>query len=132
MPATAKKLDVEPLMDVEGKLALLGERTETLQRDVTEIKSNLTKLDIKLDTKIEGLQAKVGTLAERVAAIEPKLDSFATSLDARLQALDAKVGALGSSFDAKLSAHDAKIARWMVATVLTLITAEVAVSKFFS
>jgi hypothetical protein len=102
MPATAKKLDVEQSMDVEAQLALLGERTVTLQKDVTEIKSNVSRID-----------AKLGATAEKVAALEPKLDGLATSVGAKLDSLDTKLNGLMALFDAKLNgltaSFDAKL-----------------------
>jgi chromosome segregation ATPase len=109
MPATAKQLDVEHPMDVEAQLTLLGERTVTLQRDVTEIKSNMSRID-----------AKLGSTVEKVAALEPKLDGLASSfnakldgmkasVEAKLASLDTRIDGLTASFDAKLASLDTKL-----------------------
>jgi hypothetical protein len=105
MPAAAKKLDVEQPMDVEVQLALLGERTVTLQRDVTEIKASVSRIDEKLDST-----------AEKLAALEPKLDGMAISFDAKLTAL-------GATLDSKLKAMETGLIKWLIVTVLGVLTA---------
>jgi uncharacterized coiled-coil protein SlyX len=119
-------------MDADARLARLEERTEHLQTDVTEIKSVLRRIDVKLDA----VKDSVHSLAQRVAAFEPKLDAMAASFEAKLGAmassLDAKLGAQGSSFDAKLNAMEAGIIKWMIGTLIAATAAAFAIAKFVS
>jgi chromosome segregation ATPase len=136
MASTAKRLDVEHSMNVEAQLALLGERTETLQRDVTEIKTTVRHIDSKLNTtaeKLAGLEPKLDGLAARfdakLASLDSKLDGMATSFDAKLTAL-------GATLDSKLKAMETGLIKWLIVTVLGVLTAVggggYVVARFFS
>jgi DNA anti-recombination protein RmuC len=113
MAVPARRFDVEHSMDADARLARVEERTEHLQTDVTEIKSDLRRIDVKLDT----LKDSVNSLAQRVATFEPKLEAMAASFEVKLGAmansLDAKLGTMANAFDAKLgamaNAFDAKL-----------------------
>lgn len=110
-------------MNGEAQLALLGERTETLQRDVTEIKTTVRHIDSKLNATAErlaGLEPKFDGLAARfgakLASLDSKLDGMATSFDAKLTAL-------GATLDSKLKAMETGLIKWLIVTVLGVLTA---------
>lgn len=108
-------------MDVDARLARLEERTEHLQTDVTEIKSDLRRIDVKLDA----VKDSVSSFAKSVAAFEPKLDAVAASFEA-------KVAAQGFSFEAKLNAMEAGIVKWMIGTLIAATASAFAIAKFVS
>jgi hypothetical protein len=83
-----------------------------LQSDVTEIKSNLVRMDAKIDTVKDSLSA----LGQKVAAIEPKLNSMEALFDSKLGTVEAKL-------DAKLSAVQATMTRWMIGIILAIAAA---------
>ncbi len=65
-------------MDAEARLTRLEDRAEHLQTDVTDIKSDLRRIDVKLDA----VKDSVGSLVTKVAAFEPKLDAMSATFDA--------------------------------------------------
>ncbi len=124
-------------MDVEARLTGLEQQTKHLQSDVAEIKSNL----VRTDAKIDGVKDSVNALGQKVAALEPKLNSMEALFDSKLGTMEAKLGTMETLFDsklstmevkldtveakldAKLSAVQAAMTRWMIAIILAIAAA---------
>jgi chaperonin cofactor prefoldin len=111
MAVPARKFDVEDSMETDERLGRLEERTQTLQRDVGQITSNLTRIEEKLDARFDGLSIAVSSLTAKVSEFEPKFEAIAASIDA------------------KLSGRENRFLKWMIATVLTSASAAFAFAK---
>jgi CII-binding regulator of phage lambda lysogenization HflD len=111
MAVPAKRINVEHPMDVEARLTGLEQQTKHLQSDVAEIKSNL----IRMDTKLDAVKDSVSSLGQKVVAIEPKLNSMEVLFDAKLSALNAMQAAM---------------TRWVVGTMIAMTGAVLGIVKF--
>jgi uncharacterized coiled-coil protein SlyX len=105
MAVPARRADVEHPMDVEARLTGLEQQTKHLQSDVAEIKSNL----VRMDAKIDGVKDSVNALGQKVAALEPKLNSMEALFDSKLGTMEAKLGTMEALFDSKLGTMEAKL-----------------------
>jgi hypothetical protein len=75
MPAAAKRLDLEHPMDTEARLTRLEAITETVQRDVAEIKADLRRLDTKIDAVARDLLGKIDEIKNSLSALSQKVAS---------------------------------------------------------
>jgi len=66
MAVPATEFETEYSMEIDARLARLDERTEHLQRDVTEIKGDLRRLDSKVDALGQRLDTKIDALGNDV------------------------------------------------------------------
>jgi chromosome segregation ATPase len=111
MSVPARKIAMEHKM---GERTALDEKVDHIQRDVTELKTDVKRVEAKLDEKVSALDAKVD---QKFGALDAKLDEKVSALDAKVDqkfgALDAKVdqkfGSLDAKLDEKVSALDAKV-----------------------
>jgi len=74
MAFPARKFQAENF--IEARLARLEERTEHIQRDVTEMKVDIRRLD----TKIDAVKDSVVALAGRIGSFEAKISAVETSI----------------------------------------------------
>ena len=96
MPA----LKFEPETPVEERLARLEVSVENIQSDVTEMKTDIRRLDGKIDDLNKGLSAKIGDGDLRT---ERKIDEVDKRLTGKIEALDEKLSAKIDALDKKQS-----------------------------
>jgi Skp family chaperone for outer membrane proteins len=122
MLVLARKIETEHKM---GERTALDEKVDHIQRDVTELKSDVKRVEAKLDEKVGALDAKVDQkfhaletkMDQKIGALDAKadqrFDTLETKMDQKIGALDAKVDqkfdTLETKVDQKVGALDAKV-----------------------
>ena len=129
MPATAKRIDVEQPMNTEARLSRLETKTETVQRDVTEIKEDQRRFDAKFDAGMRDLNTKIDTdVRELNAKIDTDVRELNAKIDTNVRDLSAKIDGVGKKVDGvkdAVSALAQKLA-WFLGVAAACATAIVA------
>lgn len=68
MAVLARKTEAENPM--EARLTRLEERTEHIQRDISEMKGDIRRVDSKLDAFKDSVEARFAALMEKMSSIE--------------------------------------------------------------
>jgi chromosome segregation ATPase len=145
MAVPATRFEVEHSMEEEARLARLEGSTEHVQRDVTEIKGDLRRIDGKIDAvgaKVDALKDSLNgridavkdSFTERVDAVRDSLtgriDSVRDSLEGRIDSVKDSIGALAERFDGKLRSMEVKMIRWFVGTAIAIASLVFGIAKF--
>jgi len=97
MPA----LKFEPEDPLEDRIARLEVNVEHIQKDVSEMKVDIRRLNDKIDAVDQNLTAKIDAVDAKLTA---KIDAVDAKLTAKIDAVDAKLTAKIDAVDAKLTA----------------------------
>jgi chromosome segregation ATPase len=107
MLVLARKIEMEHKM---GERTALDEKVDHIQRDVTELKADVKRVEVKLDEKFGALDAKVD---QRFGSLDAKLDEKVGALDAKM---DQKIGTLDAKVDQKFGSLAAGLAEHRLET----------------
>jgi chromosome segregation ATPase len=139
MAVPAARFDVEHSMEVEARLARLEDRTETIQRDVAEIKADQRRLDAKIEAKFDAVNARIDGLDAKLDAkidgVNAKIDTKIDAVNKRIDGVKDSISALAekvASFDGKLSALEASMIKWIIGTIITSMALAFGIAKFVS
>ena len=98
----------------DERLARLESNVEHIQKDVTESRTDVRRLDARMEAMGERLEAKMYAMGERLEAkmyamgerLEAKMYAMGERLEAKMQAmgerLEAKMYAMGASLEARM------------------------------
>jgi hypothetical protein len=96
-------------METEARLTRLEAITETVQRDVADIKTDLRRIDTKIDAVTRDLSAKVDEIKDKIGEVKDSVSEVAK----------------------ELAGLDGAIIRWIVGTAIGATLAACAFMKFF-
>jgi SMC interacting uncharacterized protein involved in chromosome segregation len=104
----AVRLEVEN--DVEAQFARLEEKVDRLQSDMTEVKTDIRRVDSKADAIRDALAAFDSKTQASIASLELKAQQSIAALDLKIAGLDLKCQTSFAVLDGKIEALDKKLA----------------------
>lgn len=121
---------LEKLSRIDTRLSVAENELKHLNTSINEVKSNINRLDSKIDTGFNKLEGKIDTLLEKFTQVPSKdyitkeIQNFTGPIDTQLATIKSEI----TSVNSKLS-ETVTNKRWWIATALTFLSVAGVIAK---